>query len=481
MKKNLLFITTDQQRFDSLRAYGFDKAKTPNIDRLCSEGTVFENCYVTSPVCVASRATMMTGLYPSVTGTLGNASWLEDYMPTWPQLASQAGYRTAGIGKMHFAPWDVLSGFQERIICEDKRHYYIPDDHYNFLKNDGKKRICPVAFPMYDETCGAPFYPYSKEFYPDMYIADQTVDWLSKNTGGADDKPFAIWISFIGPHDPYDPPREYENLYDVADMPAPIPVSDDISDKTSYNICNEIRPGKDVSVFQCDYMSATDDQKKYWRKNYMTNLSVIDEGIGKIFKYLDDNGLWETTTIVFTSDHGDALGDHGMVFKMYYYESMVHVPLIIKGAGVPKGERRNALISMCDIVPFFLETMGLEPLKVSQGVSISVAIVDKDAALHDAVFSEMEGRYMAFDGRYKLTHHVGRLDELYDLENDPSELINCINKPEYAQHKLRLTELILRHMDDCNRARTKLSAEIACEKRMEIDKAYKNGVDVTVM
>lgn len=474
MKHNLLFITTDQQRFDSLRAYGFAPALTPNLDRLCSEGTLFENCYVTAPICVACRATMMTGLYPSTVGALGNGSWLEEFIPTWPGVAAQAGYRTAGIGKMHFAPWQVFSGFQERITCEDKRHYYIPDDHYQYLEKNGKKRLSPVRFPQYYESCGAPFYPYSKEFYPDVYVADQAVRWLGEH--GAE--PFAAWVSFIGPHDPYDPPEEYKDLYRAEDMPEPIPAPEDVSDKTSYRLCDQERPGRDNAVFQCDYMAATTAQKKYWRKNYMTNLSIIDEGIGRILRALEEQGLWEDTTIVFTSDHGDALGDHGMVFKSFFYEAMAHVPLIVKGPGVPKGERRSALVSTCDLVPYFYEVLGLTPPPAAQGCSIGKVLQDPACALHETVFSEMEGRYMAFDGRYKLVYHVGLPGELYDLQEDPQELTNRIGDPACQAARQRLTDALLAHLDGCNRQRTRLSKKVACEKRLVIDRLYKEGKEV---
>ena len=471
MRQNLLFITTDQQRFDTLGAYGFDKAITPNIDRLCNEGTVFEKCYVTAPVCVASRSSMLTGLYPSVTGTLGNSGWLEDYIPRWPREASESGYRTVGIGKMHFSPWDALSGFDERIICEDKRHYYIPDDHYMFLEKNGLKRPCPVSFPMYHETCGAPFYPYSNEYYPDTFIADQAVKWL-ENNGTA---PFAAWVSFVGPHDPYDPPEEYKDLYSIHDMPEPIPPPSDPESKTGYMLMNKERPGKNSSVFQCDYMAATVKQQRYWWKNYMTNLTIIDEGIGRIFKHLDDNNLWDNTTIVFTSDHGDALGDHGMVFKTLFYECMARVPLIVKGKDVPRGERRANLVSVNDLTEYFLEVLNLKPFKAGQGISISKALQNPDEVLHDAVFSEMNGRYMVFDGRYKLCYYVGHKHELYDLKTDPKELTNRIDDPALAEELKRLLSLLMRHMDDCNEKRTMLSEKTACKKRIEIDKAYKEG------
>lgn len=474
MKQNLLFITTDQQRFDSLRAYGFDKAITPNLDRLCNEGVVFDNYYVAAPVCVACRASLMTGLYSSVVGALDNESWIEDYIPTWPGLMSQAGYRTAGIGKMHFAPWDVMSGFQERITCEDKRHYYIPDDHAKYLEENGLKRIPPMQFPNYFETIGAPSYPYSKEFYPDVFIADRSCEWLDS----IGDEPFAAWVSFLGPHDPYDPPIGYEDLYSVDDMPDPIPSPEYTSDKTAYNIRSAERDEVHNAVYQCDPMSASIEQKKYWRKNYMTNISIIDEGIGRIFETLEKKGLWENTTIVFTSDHGDALGDHGLVAKCFYYESMVHVPLIVKGPGVPAGQRRNALVTTCDIVRYFFDILNVDNPRTIQGKSIKNLIDNPEAQNHNVIFSEMKEWYMAFDGRYKLSYYGELPWELYDLKEDPDELINVIAQKKYQKIKDTLTRSLIAHMTDCGIKRTRLSNKTACEKRLLIDEAFRQGKSV---
>lgn len=218
-KTNLLFITTDQQRQDSLPCYGLDVMKTKNLDWLSENGTVFTQCYVTAPICVASRSSLMSGQYPSVNGTIANDTWLDESTPVWPELISREGYKTAGIGKMHFSPWDNLCGFNERIICEDKRHYYIQDDHVKFLEKHGLTRPSPIEYPEYYETLGAPYYIHEKKFHPDEFVANKAVEWFETNG----DEPFAAWVSFPSPHDPYDPPKEMKALYENVDFPDPIP------------------------------------------------------------------------------------------------------------------------------------------------------------------------------------------------------------------------------------------------------------------
>jgi arylsulfatase A-like enzyme len=182
MPANLLFITTDQQRWDSLPCYGLDFMQTPALDRLAGDGLVFENCIVPAPLCVPCRAAILSGQYPSTTGVLGNGHWLPDAVPTWPSRLGEAGRRTAAIGKMHFNPWDDMGGFQERIIAEDKRHFYLPDDHVKFLQAHGMERFHATAKPGYFETLQASVTPRPKKFHIDGFVGDRAADWLAQNS-----------------------------------------------------------------------------------------------------------------------------------------------------------------------------------------------------------------------------------------------------------------------------------------------------------
>lgn len=469
MKRNLLLITTDQQRQDTLRCYGLPFMKTPHLDRLANEGMVFEQCYVPAPSCVPCRAAIMTGHYPSATGTVTNETWLDPHIPTWPELIGKHGYRTAGIGKMHFAPWDVLNGFDERITCEDKRHYYIPDDHAKFLEEHGLERIHPTEFPNYYETNGAPTYPYEKRFHPDTFIGDQAVEWLDAHG----DSPFAIWVSFAGPHDPYDPPAEFEDMYDDADIPDPIPVPDNIEDKMAIQLQRKAKLDINNSMFRINAMESTPEQIRKWRKNYYANISLIDEGIGKILDVLERKGILDQTTIVFTSDHGDALGDHGTVWKGFFYESMVKVPLIVRGPGVPPGSRNQNLVSTIDIVPYFYETCGVEVPGDLRGKSIAGLLSQTESEHHDYVFSELEERTMVRSDRYKLIVYANGGKELYDLQKDPNEMINLANDHEYKDVVNVLQEAIIHHMMSCDSIYNNYMKKVACAKRIELEEAYR--------
>ncbi|MBO9607145.1 MAG: sulfatase-like hydrolase/transferase [Paenibacillaceae bacterium] len=469
MKRNLLFITTDQQRQDSLPCYGLPFIRTPHLDRLAAEGTTFDQCYVPAPLCVPCRAAIMSGYYPSSVGTLKNDTWLEPNVPTWPELIGQAGYRTAGIGKMHFAPWDILNGFDERIVCEDKRHSYIPDDHAQFLQKHGLERPHPADFPNYYETNGAPVYPYDKRFHPDAYIADQAAEWLDRNG----DSPFAVWVSFVGPHDPYDPPAELASMYEHEAIPEPLPVPDDLEDKVAIRQQRTFSNSLHNSMFRIDPLNTTPEQFRTWRSHYYANISLIDEGVGKILETLERKGILDNTTIVFTSDHGDALGDHGTVYKGFFYESMVKVPLIVRGPDVPASLRVGELVGTLDLIPYFFETCGVEAPSDLPGRSIRGLLDRSEEERRPYVFSELDNRAMVREERYKYIFYSSGEKELYDLASDPHEMINLANRESSRDVVDRLHQALALHMMETRNVHTKFNRKVAYAKRLELEEAYR--------
>ncbi len=440
MARNLLFITTDQQRWDSLPCYGLDFMQTPALDRLAREGMVFENCSVVSPVCVPCRAAFLSGQYPSTCGVLGNNGWLEESVLTWPALLGATGWHTTGIGKMHFRPWDSLGGFDERIIAEDKRHVYLPDDHVHFLKAHGLDRPHPVSLPQYFESLGAPITPQPKKFHVDGFTGDQAAEWLEKKGR----EPFAAWVSFAGPHDPYDPPEEMAALYYDAPIPEPYGSAEELQTKPPAQRCRN-RGSLDNSMFRIDPSQATPEQYRRWRAHYYANITLIDEGIGKMLQALEVAGNLDETLIVFTSDHGDALGDHGLTYKGFFYDCMVHVPLIMRGPDIPPGQRSPALVSSLDLVPLFYRACEAELPSSLQGEDITPLFDNPSGSIRDAVFSEIQGRTMVLTKEYKYVHYVDGSTELYDVSDDPQELKNLAGDAQYRDAEFHLRGLLLEH------------------------------------
>ena len=473
-RKNLLFITTDQQRFDSLPCYGADFVVAPNLERLAAEGTVFESCYVSSPVCVPCRATMMTGMFPSAHGAMDNFTWIDTEAPKWTDAARAMGYTTAAIGKMHFAPWDAMEGFDERIICEDKRHWYLPDDHSAFMAGHGIQRPHPTEVPGYFESCGAPSFPYDKELYADAYIGDKAAEWIRGRADTAGGQPFAAWVSFTGPHDPYDPPPEYSALYEDSAIPEPIPAPENVSLASSFAAQQKAHPAISNSMFRLDYTQASKDQVMDWRRHYFGNITLIDEGIGKILAALEAGDQLDNTVIVFSSDHGDALGDHGMVFKGFFYESMVHVPLIVRDGADHR--RVNALVGTADIVAYFYDILGASHPPSMQGTSIAPLLDGSESSLHDHVFSEMPARRMVFDGRYKYVHSRNDADEFYDLRDDPNESVNLIGEAKHASVVESLRHELMQHLIDSNLAHSKARRRDAYPPRRDMEARYRDEI-----
>ncbi|HEX2517207.1 MAG TPA: sulfatase-like hydrolase/transferase [Chloroflexota bacterium] len=446
---NLLFITTDQQRWDSLPCYGLDFMRTPHLDRLAREGVVFERAYTPAPLCVPMRAALMSGQWPATLGVLDNSQWFpagtggvegagRDGVPVWPEAVTGAGYRTAGIGKMHFTPWDARLGFVERITAEDKRQYFWPDDYEKFLRANGIAKHHPTGLPGYFETLQASVFPHPRRFHVDAYVGDQAADWIARY-GGAGQPPFAAWVSFPGPHDPYDPPQEMAAMYDEAPIPEPIPAP------AGAGAARGQGGVRQSPLYQLDLSRATAEHYRRWRAHYYANISLIDEGIGKILGALEESGALERTLIVFTSDHGDALGDHGLAYKSAFYEPIARVPLLVRGPGVTPGGRCPALISTLDLVPLFYRTCGLEPPPVVQGIDPTPLLRDPFAPGRAFVFSELQGRTMVRDERFKYVHYRDRECELYDLQADPTEERNLAPDPAHTGELARLRGLLVEH------------------------------------
>ena len=464
---NLLFITTDQQRWDSLPCYGLDFIRTPNLDRLAREGVVFERAYTPAPLCVPMRAALMSGQWPSTTGVLGNGHWLDSSVPVWPHLFSAAGLWTGAIGKMHFHPWDAHYGFQERISAEDKRHTYLPDDYSKFLRAHDLAPLHPTAKPGYFEWLQASVTPWPKRFHADAFVGDQGADWLAQHAG----RRFAAWVSFPGPHDPYDPPEEMASLYYDAPIPEPVGGGDELRTKPRVQRGRARNSLRNV-MYQIDPSSATPELYRRWRAHYYANITLIDEGIGKMLAALEHAGALDRTLIVFTSDHGDALGDHGLAYKSFFYDCMARVPLIVRGPGVARGARCAALVSTLDLVPLFYHAGGVEPPATLQGIDLTPLLTDPAQSLRDCVVSENLNALMVRDERYKYVQYRDGDGELYDLESDPQELTNLIADRAHMGEVSRLRGLLVAHMLESFQVRARAGHRPPDPRRAALDAMY---------
>lgn len=445
--KNILFITTDQQRRDSLPCYGLSFMHTPALDRLAREGIVFDNCSSVSPVCQPARASFMLGQYPHVTGIPDNFRWIRSNSPTIARSLSNAGWRTAAIGKMHFHPWDAMEGFQERIIAEDKRHIFCPDDYTCFLRERGHKRNHPAEIPDYEKNLGAVISPLPEELHIDSFIGNQAVNWINSYARETkkERKPFFTWISFNSPHDPYDPPERLAGLYRNAPIPEAIGSSAELEYKPAYQ--RSIIPAyRQNLLFLSDYSKLNPQRIRQIREYYLATITLVDNQIAKIIDTLEKNDLLETTIIIFSSDHGDHLGDHGLPFKSTFYEGALMVPLIIRYPGMPAGQRNSTAVNWLDLHATFLKLADISIPDHVQGEDLIPLLLEPERILKTEAFSELLGSVMVRTETAKLVLCDDGDGELYDLTEKPLEVNNHFRDPDYIDIKEKLSRKIVQHL-----------------------------------
>ncbi len=446
--RNILFITTDQQRQDSLPCYGLDFVESPNIDALARDGIVFDSCISVSPVCQPARGAFMSGQYPFVNGVPDNFRWLRPGTPTIAEAFREAGRQTAAIGKMHFHPWDNPEGFEYRIIAEDKRHIFRPDHWTRYLEENGLRRDHPAEVPGYAANMGAFVSPLPEEHQIDSFIGREAVRWIE----GLDDRPFFGWISFNNPHDPYDPPADFADRYLDAPIPEPVGSAEELAEKPAYQ--REISPVfRDNLLYLTDYSRMTPETIRRMRAYYYAQVTMIDRRIGEILDALERRGLRDSTLIVFSSDHGDHLGDHGLPFKSTFYESSLKVPLIIAGPGVAGGRRCGSFIDWLDLHVLFRKLAGIPVPDFVQGRDVSPLLADPSLPLRQDAFSELLGAAMVTTAGHKLVLCDDGDGELYDLREKPLEVRNHFRDPEYRDVRQDLESRLVRHLLGHSRVR----------------------------
>lgn len=451
-KKNILIILADQLRPDFCGCYGADWLKTPNIDEI-ARNSVQYNCAISpSPACVPARGSFFTGKSAIENRVTDNAKWLRpdhDVMGihTWATQLSEIGYHTAAIGKMHFYPWDISEGFQYRLIAEDKRHTGIQDDYTIFLKKHGYKRLHAKVCDGYYENKGAVVNYLPEELTIDRYVCNQTCEYLDILEEG---KPFAMMVGFPGPHCPYDPSQEMLDKMPDVPMPKAVKGTKETDVFRIKNIQDNSMPwnGVDLNEF-------TEEQIQKVRRHYSALVQGIDEYVGIIIDKLKALGMYEDTIIMFTSDHGDYLGDFGMAGKAHFYESSCRIPLLIKYPDQEPTKIDHA-VSLTDCYATILNFAGIETADTSD--STMLAPFGKSETRERILGSNQMG-WMLRDKDYQYTMYYNGIRELYDLNADPTQQHNVIDHEDYKEISAEMRdELIIRVFDAMNKGNTDITA-----------------------
>lgn len=490
-RPNIIFIMSDDHAYQAISAYNDQLIQTPNIDRIAEEGMLFSNASVTNSICAPSRATILTGKHTHIHGKIDNNFPFDTTNVTFPQILHDAGYQTAMFGKLHFG--NNPKGFDEFKILPGQGDYYNPD----FITDRGDTTIMGYVTDI---------------------ITDLTLNWLSNNR--QKEKPFLLMYLHKAPHREWYPaPRHYRE-FTQRTFPEPPTLFDDYSGRgtaakeAEMNLLKHMTLTADTkiypevadslgietlnwgkNVFRSKYGRFTPEQKKEWdevyrpinnefareypsmndsalmrwkyqryMQDYLGCIASVDENVGRVLDYLDENGLNENTIVVYTSDQGFYLGEHGWFDKRFIYDESFKTPLLIKWPGkIAPGIRSDEMVQNLDFAQTFLEAAGIPAPGDMQGESFMPLLLgNNEEWTRDAVyyhyyeypgFHMVKRHYGIVTKDYKLAHFYYDIDEweLYDRKKDPLELNNVYDDPQYAdvREKLKseLTELRKKYKD----------------------------------
>ena len=430
---NIIFILSDDHSVGSISAYGNSLLETPNIDKLADQGMRFNNCFAVVSICGPSRAAILSGKYGVHNGYMRNGDSFERNQQTFPKLLKQSGYQTAVIGKWHLGTQPA--GF----------------DYYSVIPYQGQffdSKMKETGKEWQDGREGGITQP----GYLTEVITDKAIDWLKTRDKK---KPFCLLVHHKAPHEPYDYPKRYKELLAQDTIPEPANFNDTFEGKNDALENNECSSSKFENMkshfFQGqmpeDVKKGTPEFKskayQIAMKGYHRLVAALDDNIGRLMDFVDDSSLDNNTIVVYTSDNGWFLGDHGLFNKMWMYEESLHVPLIVRYPGnVKPATVSDEFVSTLDFAPTFLDYAGIEKNKQFQGKSIKPVLnnntPDDWKSVHFYHYFgqfEVPAHYGIRTKYFKLIYFYeaekGPKWELYDLKKDPTEMVNLIHNPKY--------------------------------------------------
>jgi len=427
-RPNILFIMTDDHAAHAMSCYGSRINTTPNLDRIAREGARFTNCFCTNSICAPSRATILTGKYNHRNGVIDNRREFDGTQVTFPKLLQKAGYQTALIGKWHLG--SDPTGL----------------DYWSILPGQGEYRD-PAMIEMGVRT--------RRTGYVTDIITDDCLKWLK---ACSPDRPFLLMCQHKAPHRNWEPDEKHAKLYEDVEIPEPETFNDDYatrSDAARGQTMTVERHLNDNDLKGPPPPGLTGQALKKWKyqryiKDYLRCVASVDDNVGRLLEYLDQSGLARNTIVVYTSDQGFFLGDHGWYDKRFMYEESIRMPLVVRyPAQIKPGTVSDDIVINADFAPTFLELASVRPPAEMQGVSLRPVLRGRSPSdwrtsmyYHYYEYGD-EGKggwhqvrphYGVRTRRHKLIHFLNGIDawELYDLEKDPHELKNVYDSPAYA-------------------------------------------------
>ena len=436
-RPNILWICTDQQRYDTVRALGNAHIRTPNLDKLVAEGVAFTHAHCQSPICTPSRASFLTGMYPSSVHACinGNDRW-DEAAPLVTKTFKDAGYDCGLAGKFHLA--SAMAHEPELRPKDDgyRRFWYSHAPHQGIGKGN--------QYTDWLESIGQDYSALKKKYgyipakwHQTTWCTDRTIEFMEEKRNS----PWLCSVNIYDPHGPFDPPQEYLDRFDIDALPGPLFRESDLA---AQNELSEV-------MFQTKVKRPVSPDAKLTLAKYWAQIELIDENVGRMLEALEKTGQRANTVVIFTSDHGEMAGDHGLNKKgCRFYEGLVRVPLILSWPSRFKpGLRSDALVELLDITPTLLELAGLPVPGTMHGKSLLPILEGRSDPGRHRDFVRCE-YYEVLQGprsyatmirtkRHKLINYHGHdMGELFDLEKDPGEFDNQWDNPEYANVRFEL-------------------------------------------
>jgi arylsulfatase A-like enzyme len=440
-RQNILFILTDQFRADCIGVMGNKHIYTPYLDELASESAVFMRAYSPSPTCVPARACLITGKYPENTGFYANEFITEwNFHDTMMEQLRNGGYQTINVGKNHFKPQRKALGFEINKLYEtgpDENKLY--SDYHQWLEHEGKGLINDTAVDYNPNSWVVMPWVHDKSLHPTEWTVTESIRQLKCKDPT---RPFYLQCSFHRPHQPLDPPLDLFEYYHGMDLPGPV-------------------IGEWAPKFEKDTWSTTpftarinSEKLKLAKKAYYAQITHIDSQIGKLISFLRKSRQYNDTMIVFTSDHGELLGDHNMFRKGPAMEGSARIPLIIKqavsGRSQPDPCFKDTPVTLCDIMPTLLESAGIEPAYTMDGTSL-MPVLEGNNLEREFVFGEnyrdmdpvKDGWCFVADNssKYVWNSFTGK-EFFFDLQKDPNELVNTIDNSRFKDKIDRMRDYL---------------------------------------
>ena len=443
-RPNILFLMSDQMGAKALAMYAGRGALTPHLDALAARGTVFENAYCSFPLCAPSRFAMMTGRLPSRIGAYDNGAEFPSSTPTFVHYLRRLGYATTVSGKLHYIGADQLHGFEERLTTD----IYPADFGWTgewepLLRNDEDEESGSGVSGVETVADAGPVVRSMQIDYDEQVFA-RGVQKIYDIARGTDQRPFFLMVSFTQPHDPYVTRREFWDLYADADIPEP--------DVAPFPLAAYDRHSRELyHHYGIDRCAITPEMTRAARRGYFGMISDIDAKIGALLTALDETGLADNTVVVYTSDHGDMMGERGLWFKKTLFEWAVRVPLILALPGRLDGGRVERCVSHLDLLPTLVDLAAGETSAIIRPIDGASLLDHPDTERHVLCEHLDEGttapRFMIRKGEFKYVCSPAYEPQLYDLGNDPNELTNLADAADMQGVRADFEAIAEQHWD----------------------------------